>query len=504
MALHYLIMDISSLSVAHAQFGVSALAFFLFPVLAVALAWFLAFLRWREYRGGSQGWMSVYLFWARVFSIVLVLAVLTALPLLLQFGITWPGLMPRVGSIASPLLAAGLVGLLLLKFCGLRVMLHRRELVSARLHLLSVIWVACCLTLLLLCLVVYQAWTHSPVGTTLVDGRYQVDDWRQILLNPVLMVYLPWLVLAGLSALAFLVMSVLSLKMQRKPQDDGLHLVFRSAVVLALVSTTLLLPASLWAGTRLQQWQPAKAAAVAGYWKTGTEPRVALLAWPNQEALQNDFAWVVNGSAGYWLKQLPDGTVEGLDKYGGMLPPVMLVFWSARALLVLLVVMPLIAWRVWAVGGWRRFDVARLTPARLKMLRHAGWLGLAALAAGLLVMEAGKLPYAVQGTITYFELLEGGLYESGDLGMLLCFVMLAIGAWWFFYIWLRRAAVQHIDVFEPAPLPVAPLAVIDMVPSEPGEPAAAGHDASETDPVSDEVAGRQPGTDQVGVDRSQA
>lgn len=503
MALHYLIMDISSLSVAHAQFGVSALAFFLFPVLAVALAWFLAFLRWREYRGGNQGWMSVYLFWARVFSIVLVLAVLTALPLLLQFGVTWPGLMPRVGSIASPLLAAGLVGLLLLKFCGLRLMLHRRELVSPRLHLLSVIWVALCLTLLLFCLVVYQAWTHAPVGVTLVDGRYRVDDWWQILFNPLLAVYLPWLVLAGLAALSFLVMAVLSLKMQRKPQDDGLHLVFRSAVVLTLVSTTLLLPVSLFAGTQLQQWQPAKAAAVAGYWQTGTEPRVALLAWPNQEALQNDFAWVVNGGGGYWLKKQPDGTVEGLDKYGGMLPPVALVFWSARVLLVLLIVMPLIAWRVWAVGGWRRFDVARLTPARLKMLRHAGWLGLAALAAGLLVMEAGKLPYAVQGTVTYFELLEGGLYESGDLGMLLCFVALAIGTWWFFYIWLRRAAVQHIDVFEPVPLLVTATPVIDTVLSEPDETVVVEPDPSVATTVADEIAGGQSGTD-VEADRSQA
>ncbi|WP_082308463.1 cytochrome ubiquinol oxidase subunit I [Achromobacter sp. DMS1] len=398
-------MDISTLSLARTQFVASLSFLALFLAVSLSLAWVLLFFKIRARMTGLPGWTAAYRFWVRIFALAFVLALASSVPVLIQLGSLWAGLMDKIGNVAGPLLGFGILSVFVLKSCFLGVMLFGQRRVSDLAHTLAVFMVALGQVVAVFWVVALQSWMQTPAGALLVDGRYQVYDWVAVVFNPSLGWRMGTVLVGAALATAFLMLGVTALQALRRPLGDGERCTFKTGLVVALVATMLQFPvaaarASSWPGSSRPRRPPPRATG-----RAGPSPRWCCWAGPTRRFPANEADITFHGMGGAWLHRDEDGRYRGLDKYSGMLPPVALTFWSLRVAALLALLMTLAAWltffRVWRRG----LDPAALSPGWHRMLRGMMFSGGLSVVAGWWVSIIGLQPFAVNGTVTQTEIL---------------------------------------------------------------------------------------------------
>lgn len=423
-------MTHSTLWLAQLQFF-SGLGFMLlFVALELGLAWALLFFRIKALTTGLAGWTDAYRFWVRVFALAFLLSFAAGLSALIQFGSLWPGLMAKIGDVAAPMLAAAIALTFVFKAGFLGAMLFGARRLSGRLHTVMVGSVALGSTLSAFFLLAVVSWTHTPSGAWLVNGHYIVIDAWQVLFNPAL----PWYgalfaTTAGMIVAASM-MAVVSGQAARNPAGPAYRLVFRTAMLTACVSGVLFLVAAGGTARLAAQYQPAKAAAVAGYWQSSTRPDFAVLAWPDAAAAANRGAWVWRGHGARLLASDDAGQWRGLDQFSGMNPPVALTFWSFRLMIVLAALTAILSAVTWLRLRRNHYDPAVLPPLWRRVITAAGYSSWLLPVCALAYIQLGAFPYAVYGTITLTEVLAPASAPAlvfGNVLYALCYVALLIG-----------------------------------------------------------------------------
>ncbi|MGE8686773.1 MAG: cytochrome ubiquinol oxidase subunit I [Achromobacter sp.] len=398
-------MDISTLSLARAQFVASLSFLALFLAVSLALAWVLLFFKIRARWSGHGGWTAAYRFWVRIFALAFVLTLAASVPVLIQIGSLWAGLMDKIGNVAGPLLGYGILSAFILKSCFLGVMLFGQRRVSDGAHTLAVLMVAVGQLVAVFWVLALQSWMQTPDGALLVDGRYQVYDWAAVVLNPSVGWRMAVVAVGAALAASFLMMGVTALQALRRPLGDGERSAFKTALVVAALASVMQLPVATGAGQLVAKLQPAKAAAAAGFWESGAEPKLVLFGWPDARNHTNLADITLRNAGGMWLHRNPDGTYQGLDKYSGMLPPVALTFWSLRVAAGLGLLMLAVAWVTFLWTFRRGLDPSTLPRWWQRVVCGMMFSGGIAVVAGWWVSVIGLQPFAVNGTITQSEVL---------------------------------------------------------------------------------------------------
>jgi len=392
-------LEISTLFLARAQFALSLNMHVLFAALSMALGWILCVFRFRAWQTPDSGWTTAYRFWVRIFALSFFLAFATALPVLVEFGTLWPALIERTGNVAGPLLAFGLTTFFVTKSLFMGVVLFGQRRVSPKAHFSAVFMVALGLTLTLFWAVVLHTWAQAPIGAGLIDGRYQVYDWSEIILTP----FVFWRSL-GLVAGAFLFAGLLLLcvtawQALRRPLNEGERLSFRIGVLVSGCAVVLFWVALDGNARMVARYQPAIAQAQMGVWPGSAAPKWVWLGAPNLQTRSTEVFLASDFSAQRWLGSQPRASAAGLSPADEVLPPVILLFWLLRAALFagalssLLIVFTLLV-------GWRRgFEPSR-QPAWLSRLQvWAGSLGGFTWLLSWNLSDLGRSPYLVWGTL---------------------------------------------------------------------------------------------------------
>lgn len=411
-----------------AQFFMSLSFMLLFLLLEIGLAWALVFLRLRAL-GGEDRWLQSYRFWVRIFALALIVAFASAVPVMIQFGSLWPALMERIGNVASPLLAGAVLTIFLFKSCFVGVMLFGQRHVPDRLHAALVVVVALGVTAAALWPVMLFSWMRTPAGAVFSNGQYIVTSWSDVFFNPSFAWYAGLLLLLALATASLFMLGISALQsLQRASEAD--RAVFNVAARAAVVFLTLLAVVSILAARGLAAYEPARAAAALGYWQSGSQPSVALVAVPGPEGQADRWAWRWQDSGGAFLGRDMQGRYRGLDQFSGMAPPVGLTFWSLRvaagATFVMLLFGAAAWWRVRAHGG----DPSALSTWLLKGLVATGFGGWLMAVAGFAHVVSGAHPYAVAGTVTLSEVLAGvsvPTLAAGGAALLLVYVFCMAG-----------------------------------------------------------------------------
>lgn len=398
-------MDISTLSLARAQFVASLSFLALFLAVSLALAWVLLFFKVRARWSGRAGWTAAYRFWVRIFALAFVLTLAASVPVLIQIGSLWAGLMDKIGNVAGPLLGYGILSVFILKSCFLGVMLFGQRRVSDGAHTLAVLMVAMGQLVAVFWVLALQSWMQTPDGAVLVDGRYQVYDWMAVVLNPSVGWRMAVVAVGAALAASFLMMGVTALQALRRPLGDGERNAFKTALVIALLAAILQIPVATGAGQLMAKLQPAKAAAAAGFWESGSEPQLVLFGWPDARAHTNVSDVTIHNAGGRWLHRNADGSYMGLDKYSGMLPPVALTFWSLRVAVALGLLMLAVACVTFLWTFRRGLDPSTLPVWWQRVLCGMMFSGGIAVVASWWVSIIGLQPFVVNGTITQSEVL---------------------------------------------------------------------------------------------------
>ena len=240
------------------QLGLAMAIFQGLLVLGLGLAWMLAAWQWLLGTDSQAGQSKAYHSWLGVFSIVFRLVFSFGLVVLTLVAINWPGLFERTGNVLGPILLGSVVVAFALKTTLFRVMLHEKGRASESAYTFSVLGVAFFYTAIVIGLVVMDVWLRTPVGASLIDGRYQVLDERAILLND----QVGWqLLMTFLGALLATVGWLLGrprreqLSDKRHPHVGGalLNRLQQWLCFVGLVSGLLLVPLAAFA---IRQWLP--------------------------------------------------------------------------------------------------------------------------------------------------------------------------------------------------------------------------------------------------------
>ncbi len=395
----------------------------LFLVIELGLAWVLLYFKVRSLGADNAPWTEAYRFWVRVFALAFVLSLASGMPVLIQFGSLWPALMDKIGNVAGPLLAAAILSTFIFKSCFLGAMLFGQRYVSDKVHALLVLMVAMGVLISCFWLLVLVSWMHTPAGVSWTEGQYHVLDWWTVLFNPSLPWYAAIFILSSALTVGFLMLGVGAAQALRRPVNESERLVFRTAVYIACVATVLQGLAVAGSGQMTAQYQPAKAAATAAYWRSGPQADLVLFAVPDEQAGANRLAWTWRNAGSYWLQRDDSGNLRGLDRYAGMAPPVGLTFWSFRLAVLVGLAMALVALVTLRRTRRAHYDPGALSRGWRHVLAWMTFSGWVLLLAGLAYMFFGSFPYAVTGTVTVSEIV-GDIHFDALLGGYIAYLAL--------------------------------------------------------------------------------
>jgi len=375
----------------------------LFLLIELGLAWVLLFFRLADRFSPGNAWMLAYRFWVRVYALAAILALAASMPVLIQLGSLWPGLLDRIGDVAGPLLAAAILTAFIVKSCFMSAMLFGQRRLSDTAYTAVVLMVAVGTTLSVLWVLALVGWMQTPAGTGFLNGEYFVVDWYQVVLNP----STAWLLLLMAAAsgltVAFMLLGVIAGRASSLPADDSGQQVFRTGAVIGLAAVLAYGVAVTGYGRMVATHQPAKAAATAAYWQSGVQPDLALFGWPDERrgSTRALLAWAHAG--GKWLGRDAEGRLLGLDHFSGMHPPVALTFWSFR--LTLAVALAMLVAACGALWCMRRkyIEHGDLPAAWRRFFSGMTFLGWVAGPAMLCHVLAGQAPFIVNHTVTFLE-----------------------------------------------------------------------------------------------------
>jgi cytochrome d ubiquinol oxidase subunit I len=392
-------MELDATQLSRLQFALNISFHILFPAITIGLAWILLFFRVRYTLTRNEAWEYAYYFWVKVFALTFALGVVSGVTMSFQFGTNWPGFIARAGNVTGPLLGYEVLTAFFIEATFLAIMLFGKDRVSNRMHLISSALVALGTTLSAFWILSLNSWMQTPQGHEIVDGKFEIVSWLQIIFNPSFPYRFAHMVNASLLTCAFLIAGLSAGRMLRRVDGPATLLVLKTGVALAAVLAPLQVLIGDLHGLNTLEHQPAKVAAIEGVWETHRGVPFTIVGFPDEEERVTRLAVEIPNGASLVLTHDPQGEVVGLDAFEGAHPPVAIVFWSFRVMLGIGFAMIGVSW--WAAWSLRRAPpLTRGVQRALSLMTFSGWV---ATLAGWYVAEVGRQPWLVYGLMRSAE-----------------------------------------------------------------------------------------------------
>jgi cytochrome d ubiquinol oxidase subunit I len=414
-------MEFDPFVLSRMQFAANISFHILFPTITIGLGWILFFFRVMYTCTDNKAWEFAYGFWVKVFALSFAIGVVSGITMSFQFGTNWPGFMERTGNIAGPLLGYEVLTAFFLEASFLGVMLFGKDRVSNRFHLIACALVAIGTSFSAFWILSLNSWMQTPAGFTLEEGVFMVDDWWQIIFNPSFPYRMAHMYVASLLTSAFLIIGVSAWRAQKKVDGPATWLVMKTGVAMAALLAPLQIVLGDLHGLNTLEHQPAKIAAMEAVWDTEKGAAFTLIGFPNEETRRTDYAVKIPYAGSLILTHELQGEVQGLNDFAGEHPPVAMVFWSFRVMLLMGGLMLILGW--WA--AWALFVKKSPSPLLLRCMSLMTFSGWVAVLAGWYVTEIGRQPWIVFGHIKASEVVAD--HSSATLtGTLLGYCLLYI------------------------------------------------------------------------------
>lgn len=305
------VVDLSRL-----QFAVTALYHFLFVPLTLGMTFMLAIMESVYVMTGKQIYKDMVKFWGKLFGINFALGVTTGLTMEFQFGTNWAYYSHYVGDVfGAPLAIEGLMAFFLEStFVGLFFFGWDR---LSKVQHLSVTWLMALGTnLSALWILIANGWMQNPVGAefSYETMRMEMVDFGAVLFNPVAQVKFVHTVAAGYVTGAMFVLSI-SAWYLLKGRDIGFaKRSFAIAAGFGMASILSVILLGDESGYEAGDVQKMKLAAIEAEWHTEPAPAgFNLIAWPNQEKGENEFAIKVPYALGLIATRSLSEEVKGIN-----------------------------------------------------------------------------------------------------------------------------------------------------------------------------------------------
>jgi cytochrome d ubiquinol oxidase subunit I len=270
------------------QFTLTVTFHYLFPIVTMGLALYLAYLKTVAYRnrGTERGeqYDAAAIFWAKLFAVNFAVGVVTGIPLEFQFGTNWAGFSRFSGAVIGQTLAMEGVFAFFAESVFLGFFLAGRDRISPRLHWISALFVFAGSWLSGFFIIATNAWMQHPVAFDRVGDRLELNSLWGLLTNP----WLPWQYLHNMSGAAlsgsFIVASVGAFYLLLDRHHAFARICVRVGVIGALIFCSLqIFPTGDRQAHAVFEHQPSAFAAMEGIFETQSGAPLVIIGNPNTE-----------------------------------------------------------------------------------------------------------------------------------------------------------------------------------------------------------------------------
>jgi len=402
------------------QFTLTVTFHYLFPILTMGLALFIAWLKTVAYLGRDDHRFPPFRkteqeradheltarFWAKIFAVNFAIGVVTGIPLEFQFGTNWARFSNYAGGVIGQTLAMEGVFAFFAESVFLGIFLAGRERVSERTHWISALFVFAGSWLSGFFIIATNAWMQHPVGFRVGpdDMPIDLDAWA-VLTNPAWPLMAAHSTLSTYQAVGFAAAGAYAWTLWRgarpaamRYQQLGLAIAMLTASGAAVLQPIV---GDLLA-KRAHDHQPAKLAAMEGHFVTERRAPLRIGGIPDVNRRETRYALEIPGMLSFLADHDVDTEVAGLDRFPRDEWPNVVVTHVAFQVMVASG-MAMLAMALWYwFMRWRRRTSgveASLPRALLLALVLCTPLGFLALEAGWIVTEAGRQPWVIYGVM---------------------------------------------------------------------------------------------------------
>jgi cytochrome d ubiquinol oxidase subunit I len=265
------------------QFAMTVTFHYLFPQLTMGLALFLVYFKSRAVFGGNEHYNAVVRFWSKVFAITFVFGVVTGIPMEFQFGTNWARFSDYAGGVIGQTLAMEGAFAFFLESTFLGIVLFGEKRLGQRVHWFATFMLFVGTWLSAYFIIATNAWMQHPVAyEQTAGGQLAVNSLVGLLTNR----WILWQYLHNMTAAVVTTSFVVAgagafYLLSGKNRDYGKTFV-RTGVIAAAVSSALIVfPTGDGAARQVFDFQPEKAAAMEGIFKTEDGAPLVILGQPN-------------------------------------------------------------------------------------------------------------------------------------------------------------------------------------------------------------------------------
>lgn len=439
------------------QFAITTSFHILWPVLTIGLSLFLVVTEAMWLRTNDIAWYHHARFWARLFLLNFGVGVVTGVPLEFEFGTNWAPFTRVAGGFFGNMLGfeGAMAFMLEAGFLGIAMFGWQR--VPRPMHFFATCMVAFGASMSAFWILVANSWLQTPAGGHMENGQYVVDNYLQAIFNP----DMPWgtahMEVAALETSLFVIGGISAWYILK-----GRNVVFfrRSwllAIGLAIIITPLQIYLGDGSGKSVFADQPAKGAAIEGWWNTnapGTSAPWALVAWPDKSKQRNDWSLDIPGVLPFLATGRFAAQVTGLTAFPPQdQPPALpVIFYAFRIMAGIgFLFFFLMLWSIWA--WWRGWLTPNLITSNRWLLR--AWvasipLGYIAVDMGWTVREVGRQPWVIYNILRTQQ--GASVVPAASVGYTLAgFILLYVILFIAFIVFALRLIRQGPDLTLKAP-----------------------------------------------------
>lgn len=391
-------MEWDALLLSRLQFAFTIGFHIIFPAFTIGLASFLAVLEGLWLFTKKPVFKNLYLFWVKIFALSFGMGVVSGVVMSYQFGTNWSVFSAITGSVIGPLLAYEVLTAFFLEASFLGIMLFGWKRVGPGLHFFSTCMVAIGTLFSAFWILAANSWMQTPQGWEWAeDGAMVATNFMDVIFNPSMPSRFAHMVLAAFLTTAMVVAGASAFALLKKRAIPESRIALRMAVLMMALVTPVQIMAGHESGIVAGHHQPAKVAALEGWWTTRTQQPTVLVGWPDEEAETNHFEIAIPGFGSTVNNAGPDVVLPGLDQFAEEdRPPVWLTFWAFRVMVGMGLVMLVLG--IWGAGAWvlKRLDSATWYHRALVLAAPSGFI---AVLTGWITAEVGRQPYVVYGVL---------------------------------------------------------------------------------------------------------
>jgi len=425
-----LVLDILELS--RLQFGVTTVYHFFFVPLTLGLVFIVALMETMYVKTGNETYKRMTKFWGHLFLINFAMGVVTGIVQEFQFGMNWSEFSRFVGDIfGAPLAIEALVTFFCESvFIGLWV--FGWDKLSKKLHCATIWLVTLGSASSAFWIMAANSFMQQPVGFVINNGRAEMTEFSALLRNHHFHPAVTHVWISGLVTASFFVLGVSAYNMIRKSPNFNMHKkAFRIATVTAVISIMGVLGSGHLQARHIVRSQPMKMAAAEGMWETHDPAPFSVAAVIDEENKVNHFSLEIPYLLSLMSYESFSGEIKGMNELqrmyeteygpGDYIPPVNVVYWSFRIMIVAGTILSvLLAYAVY-IGFIHpsKYDI----PGGARMFTWAIGLPFIACAAGWIMTEMGRQPWVVQGIMKTEHAVSPGVSAAEVLISLIGFTV---------------------------------------------------------------------------------